>query len=49
MDPVVHDIQAYEMSHFGPRVLFHTPLPMNLHHRCIGTAPTVTSTFLASP
>jgi hypothetical protein len=33
MDPVMHDIQAYETSHLGPRVLFNTPLPMNQHHR----------------
>ncbi|MEW6247646.1 MAG: carboxypeptidase regulatory-like domain-containing protein [Nitrospirota bacterium] len=35
MDPVMHDIQAYETSHLGPRVLFNTPLPMNPHHRRI--------------
>jgi hypothetical protein len=33
MDPVMHDIQAYETSRLGPRVLFNTPLPMNSHHR----------------
>lgn len=33
MDPVFHDIQAYETSHLGPRVLFNTPLPMNPHHK----------------
>jgi len=33
MDPVMHDIQAYETSHLGPRVLFNAPLPMNPHHR----------------
>jgi hypothetical protein len=33
MDPVMHDIQAYETSQLGPRVLFNTPLPMNPHHR----------------
>ena len=32
MDPVMHDIQAYETSHLGPRVLFNSPLPMNPHH-----------------
>lgn len=32
MDPVMHDIQAYETSHLGPRVLFNSPLPMNQHH-----------------
>ncbi|MBI4000288.1 MAG: hypothetical protein HY348_00700 [Nitrospira defluvii] len=29
MDPAMHDIQAYETSQLGPRVLFNTPLPMN--------------------
>ncbi len=29
MDPVFHDIQAYETSKLGARVLFNTPLPMN--------------------
>lgn len=33
MDPVFHDIQAYETSHPGPRVLFNTPLLMNPHHK----------------
>lgn len=34
MDPVMHDIQAYETSlHLGPRVLFNSPLPMNAHHK----------------
>lgn len=35
MDPVMHDIQAYETSsHLGARVLFNSPLPMNfLHNR----------------
>jgi hypothetical protein len=32
MDPVMHDIQAYETSELGPRVLWNVPLPMNLHH-----------------
>jgi hypothetical protein len=32
MDPVMHDIQAYETSEFGPRVLFNVPLPMNPQH-----------------
>jgi hypothetical protein len=32
MDPVMHDIQAYETSSLGPRVLFNVPLPMNPHH-----------------
>ncbi len=29
MDPAMHDIQAYEMSHLGPRVLFNVPLPIS--------------------
>lgn len=34
MDPVMHDVQAYETSlHLGPRVLFNSPLPMNAHHQ----------------
>jgi len=34
MDPVMHDIQAYETSpRLGPRVLFNSPLPMNAHHQ----------------
>lgn len=32
MDPVMHDIQAYETSHLGARVLFNMPLPMNPQH-----------------
>ena len=32
MDPVMHDIQAYQTSELGPRVLFNVPLPMNPHH-----------------
>lgn len=34
MDPVMHDIQAYETSSLlGPRVLFNSPLPMNVAHK----------------
>jgi polysaccharide lyase family 4-like protein len=40
MDPVMHDIQAYETSQLGPRVLFNTPLPMNPHHKRFVTAET---------
>lgn len=29
LDPVMHDIQAYETSHLGARVLFNVPLPMS--------------------
>ncbi|HEX9154251.1 MAG TPA: carboxypeptidase regulatory-like domain-containing protein, partial [Nitrospira sp.] len=32
MDPAMHDIQAYETSQLGPRVLFNIPLPMNPRH-----------------
>lgn len=33
MDPVMHDVQAYETSlERGTRVLFNSPLPMNPHH-----------------
>ncbi len=38
MDPVMHDIQAYETSQLGPRVLFNTPLPMNPHHKRVVSA-----------
>ena len=34
MDPVMHDIQAYETStEMGTRVLFNSPLPFNHRHR----------------
>lgn len=34
MDPVMHDIQAYETSaDMGTRVLFNSPLPFNQRHR----------------
>lgn len=29
MDPAMHDIQAYETSHLGSRVLFNVPLPIS--------------------
>ncbi len=29
LDPAMHDIQAYETSHLGPRVLFNLPLPIS--------------------
>ncbi len=32
MDPVMHDLQAYETSKLGARVLFNVPLPMNPQH-----------------
>ncbi len=37
MDPVMHDIQAYETSHLGPRVLFNVPLPINPKHTMVAT------------
>ncbi len=33
MDPVLHDIQAYETSRLGARVLFNVPLPMSKYLR----------------
>ncbi len=34
MDPIMHDVQAYETSYeLGTRVLFNSPLPMNEHHK----------------
>lgn len=34
MDPVMHDVQAYETSRsLGARVIFNSPLPMNHEHR----------------
>lgn len=32
MDPAFHDIQAYETSHLGPRVLFNVPLPISTRY-----------------
>jgi hypothetical protein len=32
LDPVMHDIQAYETSQLGPRMLFNVPLPINPYH-----------------
>ena len=29
MDPAMHDVQGYETSHLGPRVLFNVPLPIS--------------------
>ena len=29
MDPAMHDIQAYETSRLGPRILFNVPLPIS--------------------
>jgi plastocyanin len=34
MDPVMHDVQAYETDPLlGPRILWNSPLPMNPYHR----------------
>ena len=50
MDPVMHDIQAYETSHLGPRVLFNVPLPMNpLHPKGTGQAASTIDILPASP
>lgn len=38
MDPVMHDIQAYETSEHGARVLFNVPLPMNEQFTKVGLA-----------
>lgn len=32
MDPIIHDIQAYEVAPFESRVMFHRPLRMNPYH-----------------
>jgi hypothetical protein len=32
MDPAMHDVQAYETSHLGPRVLFNVPLPVSTRY-----------------
>jgi hypothetical protein len=32
MDPAMHDIQAYETSQLGPRVLFNVPLPISTRY-----------------
>ena len=32
MDPIIHDIQVYEMAPFGAEVIFHRPLRMNPYH-----------------
>lgn len=32
MDPAMHDIQAYETSRLGPRVLFNVPLPISTRY-----------------
>jgi len=37
MDPVMHDIQAYETSNLGPRVLFNVPLPISPKHTMVAS------------
>ena len=32
MDPIIHDIQVYEVAPFESEVMFHRPLRMNPHH-----------------
>ncbi len=32
MDPIIHDIQVYEVAPFGSEVVLHRPLRMNPHH-----------------
>lgn len=32
MDPAFHDVQAYETSRLGPRVLFNVPLPISTRY-----------------
>ena len=32
MDPAFHDVQAYETSRLGPRVLFNVPLPISARY-----------------
>ena len=37
MDPVIHDIQVYEVAPFESEVMFHRPLRMNPYHTDAGT------------
>jgi hypothetical protein len=47
MDPVLHDIQAYETSRLGARVLFNSPLPMNPQYTKEGISKTGRNAHLA--
>lgn len=47
MDPVFHDIQAYETSERGARVLFNAPMPMNERFTKSGLAMGRRDTHLA--
>lgn len=49
MDPVMHDIQAYETSKVGPRVLFNVPLPINPQHSQAATENAEYNNHLAGP
>lgn len=47
MNPVLHDIQAYETSRLGARVLFNSPLPMNPQYTKEGISKTGRNAHLA--
>lgn len=47
MDPVLHDIQAYETSRLGARVLFNSPLPMHPRYTKEGITKTGRNAHLA--
>jgi hypothetical protein len=47
MDPALHDIQAYETSRLGARVLFNSPPPMNPQYTKEGIFKTGRNAHLA--
>ena len=50
MDPAMHDIQAYETSHLGPRVLFNVPLPISARYpRAAGLSAHFTKHYEGTP
>ena len=50
MDPAMHDIQAYETSQLGPRVLFNVPLPISARYpRESGISAHVTKHYEGTP
>lgn len=50
MDPAMHDIQAYETSHLGPRVLFNVPLPISKRYPSeAGLSARVTKHYEGAP
>jgi len=50
MDPAMHDIQAYETSHLGPRVLFNMPLPISKRYpKQMGSSAHVQKHFEGTP